>query len=1105
MAITFADMSSDNPFLPPRRRQTPYMGESAASLTPEQEEGLLGNMMEGGLGGLTYLGKVLDKTFGGRAVRTIAGKVTGVPDANWRELFSPLPFSDTFGLTNEQNVIHGTDLAEKWGWSNPNDTGIGATLRGLGVEVALDPAMWAGAAVPVATAKLLGRTGALAGRGVQAATGYNPAAFAARQFENAKVPFRNLFDTSSAGSAIGDVQTGIARPVFTPTLRDGQAAAEQYAANTNVDLSRFTQVIPGSQQVLNRAMYQAGEGLTNDATRTLQAAGFGPSEVADILAQAQASASRARTLRPVEQSEYLASRELDDLPDWARTANKEWEDAWKAHQASGNPVALFKPPHVLPEYQGVIDYVPRTRAEFPGSDMVGRTSGSHAGGASEFQIGREEFTKMYPGGTVALDDLARNPEFSGAARTLADQDAEQRLAATILGMRPYSVPLNHPVFDQAKKLSQFLKNLRPEAQQNGLFNLDYVGNILARDKDAARRFASSKAAMATARPVAAGGFVKPRAEFEAIGQPYVRVGDFLNDMSLTHTLPGETAPVSHEVVANLLGINTAKHANWREQLADFAIPKDVAIDVSRLGEAWTVPASLVPLVKVWDGFVNLFKGTLTAPFPAFHVRNSMSGMFNMWRDGIDPGTIAAIGKEMALVQRGGTLSPEVAARLFPGMAPEAATKELLKELIGGRISFVRGGQVGERVGNPPVMRSGIMAEDVPSVGNATLRPMSEDFGSLGQTLYGRGGENGSSWQRPFRELGEWAGLRPTAPGAERIALGDVLQNASELNPLVAAGRQLGNSVEDWVRGTHYLSKRFNGATQAEAKLSTMKYQIDYGDLTEFERNVMKRLFPWYTFSRKNLPPLLEDLVKNPAKVAGVTRGITGSRPEGEFVPPWIGEGSAVRLPGAPEGNMRFINSFGLPMEDEAIKTIGAAVQMDPRRFFQQVFGQMQPFFKVPAELATGTQMYSGRRLEELHPYEFSQWGGLLAPDTARNVSQVVANSPLSRFASSFDKLTDERKDLLLGMLNLGTGVRVTDVDLDRVKERAASDLLRQRLRGEPGVRSRDDVYVSRDQLPLLSQENLQLYDILKEIEQRQAARARQARAASQGLGQPLLR
>ncbi len=41
--------------------------------------------------------------------------------------------------------------------------------------------------------------------------------------------------------------------------------------------------------------------------------------------------------------------------------------------------------------------------------------------------------------------------------------------------------------------------------------------------------------------------------------------------------------------------------------------------------------------------------------------------------------------------------------------------------------------------------------------------------------------------------------------------------------------------------------------------------FDYQDLSRFERNVLKRVFPFYTWTRKNIPAQLKALVQNPQR------------------------------------------------------------------------------------------------------------------------------------------------------------------------------------------------------------------------------------------------
>jgi hypothetical protein len=66
------------------------------------------------------------------------------------------------------------------------------------------------------------------------------------------------------------------------------------------------------------------------------------------------------------------------------------------------------------------------------------------------------------------------------------------------------------------------------------------------------------------------------------------------------------------------------------------------------------------------------------------------------------------------------------------------------------------------------------------------------------------------------------------------------------------------------------------------------------------------------------------------------------------------------------------------------------------------------------------------------------------------------------------------------------------VETDLVKERIAQDLLQELLRGQPGVKVRENVYVPKEQLPNLDPQDALMYDLLKEIEARSSARRRAA-------------
>jgi hypothetical protein len=65
----------------------------------------------------------------------------------------------------------------------------------------------------------------------------------------------------------------------------------------------------------------------------------------------------------------------------------------------------------------------------------------------------------------------------------------------------------------------------------------------------------------------------------------------------------------------------------------------------------------------------------------------------------------------------------------------------------------------------------------------------------------------------------------------------------------------------------YLEQREQGMSVMRSVNEANKWLFDYGDLSHFEKTVMRRVAPFYTFPRKALPRVLEAAEKNPMTIA----------------------------------------------------------------------------------------------------------------------------------------------------------------------------------------------------------------------------------------------
>ena len=116
-------------------------------------------------------------------------------------------------------------------------------------------------------------------------------------------------------------------------------------------------------------------------------------------------------------------------------------------------------------------------------------------------------------------------------------------------------------------------------------------------------------------------------------------------------------------------------------------------------------------------------------------------------------------------------------------------------------------------------------------------------------------------------------------GIERYAVDEAPKNAAQSlaawvtpttkNRVLKGGFATGRALENNARLALYLDTLAKTGSRKAARANVKKSLFDYGDLSPFEQDVMKRFIPFYTWSRKNIPAQLEALIKNPQRAAKV--------------------------------------------------------------------------------------------------------------------------------------------------------------------------------------------------------------------------------------------
>lgn len=1056
-------------------------------LAPEEESSVLERLGHGALSGLAWLGSSLGKALGGRAIR---GALGGKP----RELASIIPFSDTLGITDPADEVHGAELLGNRHADFLSPEGLG----GLGLDILLDPATY-----------LTFGTGALsrAGRVAQRA-GILPETMAGRigttlgdlttatnmsGLGRATQTAANVGDTARAmGLKLGDILheplggvAGLRLPFTEPTALLGTGPIGQKVGSyLDTALDKLKYSAPVRQ--LSALFDPSVGGATTEVGQRAARAG------AETFRQGQAAvrAKQLDVLRTLQEHDALGTGQL--LRQAVELGPESLASSFHGPFLPGTDAASLAPVQGLTQAAGKVrsyldemlahenalgiptkfltNYFPRYKT------VLAKDTGGFSSGARQTfptghpsLVGREDVLMDIPGGTVlGVNPLLQDPELKAlvggkvlpeaaadtkpllaAARirekylgmTPADEANMFQLAQKAKGGTPLS-PNEQMIYDIAKgkwdksqDLTGLLRSLDPQYAAAGL---DFFGNhpgtdLLTRGLYHERAIAGTNAIHDMLAKVAT---TPDLAEAGSIPLRQVLINAGLAESGqLTHG--------AHTTMVQRLlkeGVDLSQPGAFDK----LYVPAKVAEDAARYQRAVSSPAGLEPFLKAFDAVTNFTKAMQTTVWPAFHSRNFVTGMFMNWITGaadprhspLSPAAYLQPIKEAAALRSGAKVIDE--ANKIKGLehlTPEQATRALADEIYVQRVT-------GHKV-----------LSDITGQGQHVAQ----------QGLPVLPGEGAPG----FADLLKGA-IPKTREQANPLNIAGVGSNVDLFAP-VKAGRQIGEMADDVNRMAAYIARRRQGYTPEMAAMETKASHYDYSSLTGFERNTMRRLIPFYNWMQNNVPFMVQQLAKEPGgklatviKAAGEARGS-----EPGFLPSYLGQGLALPLGAPQEGTTRFLSHTGLPFEDFA-QGLGV----------QGLLGSLNPMLKAPAELATGRQFFTGRDLADLH----TMTGGTLG-------DQLLMNSPLSRFATTGRTLADERKGMLSKAVNLFTGSHLTDVDMQKARDIAVREMIDQATRGDRNVGRFERLYVRPENLANLSPEELLL---LRLNATREAAHRQQA-------------
>jgi len=227
-------------------------------------------------------------------------------------------------------------------------------------------------------------------------------------------------------------------------------------------------------------------------------------------------------------------------------------------------------------------------------------------------------------------------------------------------------------------------------------------------------------------------------------------------------------------------------------------------------------------------------------------------------------------------------------------------------------------------------------------------------------------------------------IRKESDFLDRGAFSDIEQmlegvkQGASLNPLsrrfigLEKGREWGTLIESQSKLTGVLAGLSKGQNIKDAIKGAEDALFNYRHLTEFERSIMRRMIPFYTWARKNFEFQIKTLASTPGRTAAQIKAINGieesfgeplSESDEKGLPSWIVDRLGIKVGNKKLGDAKFLTGLGLPIEEFLSRFSGDKGFV--WNTISNIMVQMNPLVKYPIEISTGVDLFRGRPIVEI--------------------------------------------------------------------------------------------------------------------------------------------
>jgi hypothetical protein len=733
------------------------------------------------------------------------------------------------------------------------------------------------------------------------------------------------------------------------------------------------------------------------------------------------------------------------------------------------------------------------------------------------QMARQDPFKS-PGGTDLINKLSTDPQVAGPNRALSSDDdaakyirnAMNQEAAKLFpsGKLPSGDPAKYSLED-ARRMARTLHQLDPNATKAGLpmfganFTDDFSKYVIGNEK--ALKVASTledllagSAKMQKYSRVPGGGQVSMGKALKDLGLNTVTHydGPFVQPLNMLQGYKVGAKPQVAERLKARFGVNDVK-------MGQVSIDKGLVGTLAKVADFYNYPEVQKDLLGLFDRFTSMWKSTILA-WPARPNRDWYAGAFTNYVElGSGSDTLAGYSTIKSLIEgnweefdRLIALSPKYSQI---GNAT-ARKRQALSDMAAAGITSGR--RQSDLMGQAQAIQSGMGVADELLPG---YNPRTTTGYKVWDTIAGN--------KRP---VGAEHAASELTKGWDVDSLTSLGFNDSRnvKNPILRWSAKVGDVTDNINRGALYFGLIRQGVDPMEAGKKVLKAHVDYNSLTTFERNVLRRVIPFWSYTSRTAKWVSDQILEHPGgrysnlalrlpdKIlhseddeyvpesirSSYGKPVEGlwSRPFGglkEGVTPWVTD---IDLPGIDQINMikPGFQSNGMP---SLAATAGATGK--------DILGKLaHPIIKEAAQIATGENFFTKRPLKEMetvpqqvaedvlgvHPN--SGWG-----QTIKNMDPLVNLVPfVPRLLQTTNRLIDDEKlpdfrDRAYQMgVNAFSGVKFQNVD-DQARRIDAKKKIGEMMQDDPLVRSFSQPFIPEEAQPFVDPELMQMMALERQL------------------------